>query len=695
MGWKVTLAFLGHVGGQELAASALVSVWANASKMIVMGFSVSLCTLCGQAYGAQNFRLVGIWFQICLLCIAVLSAIITISFFFVDRILGFITDDQDVLRMANTYARWTAPTVFPLALSCALRQYFQAQEIVIPATIVSALSVLVCLGTNYFLVPPMGLVGAALADTVASTFQPLAMVGYACWWKGYHKKTWFDWELRECLEQERQPLQAASERILFNVWYIIFGVYWGFGLPTMMRCANFLGANNPSAAKHSVRVGLALGSAATAVCVLGVFVWRQPIAQCFTGDVDVILAIEVAIPVFCVAVFMSGLHIIVAAALDATALMTVLVVIIVVGSWVVTLPLSYVFSVVLDASAANLRSNTRIPMAHHRRFLQEVDEIEKQLDQWLNSDAGKEAQEQGFVQMGIMDENAKQDRLERFFLTKLGIDQAQDANPDAVFSLDTPFSLMTDDEFAAFLGNSYNNMGGLTNLNITVEDPHEDEFDGFNVLGASKDWSTSSSCVAPVKNQGACGSCWAFASVGSLESAHCIKTQKLTLLSEQEVTSCEKQSHGCSGGWPEYALNYIKTKGGICTADAYPYKSGSTQQTGSCQASCSRQPIQISQGVSVRPSESAFVSALDKQPMAVVVAAGNNVWKQYKGGLVSSCPSNQLDHAVLAVGYGDMSGGSHFKIKNSWGTSWGDKGYIYLKRGACGVLQESGVYPTL
>ncbi|EQC38195.1 hypothetical protein SDRG_04623 [Saprolegnia diclina VS20] len=108
--------------------------------------------------------------------------------------------------------------------------------------------------------------------------------------------------------------------------------------------------------------------------------------------------------------------------------------------------------------------------------------------------------------------------------------------------------------------------------------------------------------------------------------------------------------------------------------------------------------VSVGKSVDIQ-GESALQSALDKQPVTVVVEAGNNVWRNYKSGVVQSCPGAQSDHAVIAVGYGTKDGQQHFKIKNSWGTGWGEQGYIYLKRGVsskgmCNVA-EMPSYPAL
>jgi C1A family cysteine protease len=207
------------------------------------------------------------------------------------------------------------------------------------------------------------------------------------------------------------------------------------------------------------------------------------------------------------------------------------------------------------------------------------------------------------------------------------------------------------------------------------------------VSAGSVDWSTSE-CVAPIQSQGACGSCWAFVTVSAVESAQCIANGKtsLTKYSEQQLVSCNTQNWGCNGGAPVYAFDYVQ-QNGLCTEDSYPYTSDSGYAD-SCGSSCSAQDTGIT-GYSQLSGEDELLSAIDEHPVVVAVASGNNVWKQYTGGVVSSCDTSDLDHAVVAVGYDSSS----IKIRNSWGTYWGEDGYIRLARssssdGTCGVTSD-------
>ncbi|KAL4158927.1 hypothetical protein PRNP1_004701 [Phytophthora ramorum] len=382
----VSTAFLGHLGSKELAASALASVWTNGVQMLIFGFAISVCTLCGQAYGAKNYALVGVWLQLALIFITLLSIPVMISFFYVDIVLRLVTDDVEVLLLADRYARYLAPTVLPQAIYCALRQYLQSQEIMEPPAVIGVASVGVSLVTNYVFIygcgpfPALGFIGAPIAQSVSSIFQPVALVMYGFWYKGYHRKTWAGFDLAACMQWERVrtfvslsvgmtinqaldewvynvisalagslgSVKLAANSVLFSLWGLTFGIYWGFGLPMQVRSANFLGANRPAAAKQTLYVSTLLGGITTFVCALLTYIFRAPIIGFFTEDPVVAADINSTMPIFCLAVFLSGLHIIMSAVVEAMSLAATLIAITTAGSWLTMLPTSYVLGLAWD-----------------------------------------------------------------------------------------------------------------------------------------------------------------------------------------------------------------------------------------------------------------------------------------------------------------------------------------------------------
>ncbi|KDO20842.1 hypothetical protein SPRG_14073 [Saprolegnia parasitica CBS 223.65] len=315
---------------------------------------------------------------------------------------------------------------------------------------------------------------------------------------------------------------------------------------------------------------------------------------------------------------------------------------------------------------------------------------------WKATEAGKVAIEQGLAKPSSNQESldVSDDEVLRFAATKKIVDQLNIDHPEARFSTNNPFVLLTEKEFAEYVKGSFGR--GQPERRLRADTVARD-LTAEQAEAAGIDWSADK-CNPSVKNQGNCGSCWTFSSVAVAEQAHCLATGSLLDLSEQQLVSCDSSSgEGCQGGWPWKALDYISANG-ICTEADYPYKSGSTGQNGQCKTSCRKTKLSIGATVNIQ-GESALQSALDKQTVQVIVEAGNNVWKNYQSGVVKSCPGSQSDHAVLAVGYGTLSGVNHFKIKNSWGTSWGAGGYIYLQRGVggngmCNVAEHPS-YPKI
>ena len=213
-------------------------------------------------------------------------------------------------------------------------------------------------------------------------------------------------------------------------------------------------------------------------------------------------------------------------------------------------------------------------------------------------------------------------------------------------------------------------------------------------LPASVDWTTQDA-VTPVKDQGQCGSCWAFSATGSMESTWFLKNGTLVSLSEQQLVDCStgQGNQGCDGGLMDSAFQYVIANKGITSESAYPYTA-----TGPNTCDSTGKPVvAMVTGYKDVPSgsELALMTALTEQPVSVAVEADQSVFQFYSGGvLTASCGSN-LDHGVLAVGYGTQGGQDFYKVKNSWGSSWGEKGYILLGRGSkygangqCGIQMD-------
>jgi len=226
---------------------------------------------------------------------------------------------------------------------------------------------------------------------------------------------------------------------------------------------------------------------------------------------------------------------------------------------------------------------------------------------------------------------------------------------------------------------------------------------------SSIDWTTKGA-VTGVKDQGQCGSCWSFSTTGALEGAYYNKYGNLESFSEQNLVDCDNRKNGgkdmgCNGGLMDNAFNWVAKNGGICNEADYPYTSGTTKTAGTCdQSSCTKNAnVAPKSHTDVQKnSDAAMMSALAQQPVAIAIEADQKDFQLYKSGVFTGTCGANLDHGVLAVGYGTESGTDFYKVKNSWGTTWGASGYILLGRGSeynngagqCGML-SSASYPNL
>lgn len=272
------------------------------------------------------------------------------------------------------------------------------------------------------------------------------------------------------------------------------------------------------------------------------------------------------------------------------------------------------------------------------------------------------------------------DRLKTFTENKRRIDKHNAGNHSFTMGLNQ-FSDMTFGEFRKFfLWSEPQNCSATQGNFLSSNGPHVD----------SIDWRKKGNYVTDVKNQGGCGSCWTFSTTGCLESVTAIATGKLVPLSEQQLVDCAQDfnNHGCNGGLPSQAFEYIMYNKGVMTEDDYPY----TAMDGTCKYKPERAAAFVKEVMNI--------TAYDEMGMVDAVATRNPVsfafevtsdFMHYQQGVYTSteCHSttDKVNHAVLAVGFGEEKGVPHWIVKNSWGSSWGIDGYFLIQRGKnmCGL----------
>ncbi|KAK4352117.1 hypothetical protein RND71_027635 [Anisodus tanguticus] len=257
----------------------------------------------------------------------------------------------------------------------------------------------------------------------------------------------------------------------------------------------------------------------------------------------------------------------------------------------------------------------------------------------------------------------------------------------------TQFSDLTNEEYRKmYLGTKGDGARRLSNRQSDRYAPKVGDS-----LPDSVDWREKGVLVG-VKNQGQCGSCWAFSAVASIEAVNKIVTGNSISLSEQELVDCDTSiNSGCKGGLMDYAFKFVINNGGIDTEEDYPY----TAKDGRCDQTRKNAKVVTIDGYEDVPAndEKALKKAVSGQPVSVAIEAGGKDFQHYKSGIFTGKCGEAVDHGVVAVGYGSENGKDYWIVRNSWGASWGEQGYLRMQRnianpkGLCGIATIAS-YPV-
>ncbi|KAG2521008.1 hypothetical protein JM16_006477 [Phytophthora kernoviae] len=389
--YSIDYAFLGHLGTTELAAASLASVWTTVPLLTVWSSMSAIVTLCGQAWGAGNGKLTGIWLQMGLALVTLCTPVLMLFYWFVGFGLRASTDDDEVVRLGIRFSRILMFSIWPNLVYVCLRLYFQAMGVMMPTTVVGTLSMGVSITANYIFIygiwgwTGIGFDGSALATVAASWFQPLALAWYCVVYKKMHLQAWSGWDLNE-FTRERMTVfynncaPAAVNSLVSNVassslsliaawlgadiiaanaivsgfWRLLWALFWGFGSGTQIRVSNLLGANRPKAAKTLGMLGFGCTVITVSLLALVTLFFRSDVFRLYTNDSNLLDKCASVLPIFVVAFMVEATEMVFASILSAMGQVHITAWTSTLATWMVELPAAYVLAIVLDGGFAAL-----------------------------------------------------------------------------------------------------------------------------------------------------------------------------------------------------------------------------------------------------------------------------------------------------------------------------------------------------
>eukprot|EP00049_Salpingoeca_infusionum_P013467 m.251614 g.251614 ORF g.251614 m.251614 type:complete len:549 (+) comp15457_c0_seq2:115-1761(+) len=385
--------FLGHLGTDQLAGASLASVVFMIALMFVYGSSSAVNTLCSQTYGAGNYKLVGVWLQSAIFGVTLLCIPVTLVVYFTEQIVSLVEEDQVVTGYAGQYGRWSCLVVLPTAIYSVVRQYFQVQGIVMPATTVSFLSIFVNIGFNQLFIygvgswKGLGFIGSPIASASTIGFQCTSYYVYTVLIQRYHEKTWdgwhwtsFGWKRMKAFmaiaapsglatvadESVFQALMMLSAKVsttavatlgIYFQWYsIVWAIWWGIGLATQVRVGTLLGERRPRDAKFAAILGSLMTVVAMVVLGAVSLGCQRYLGALFSKDEDVIEMTTKVTPVLVGSYIVYCLAANLVSTLEGLARMRALMITSLLCSFGLTLPIGYALTFPADLGIWGLTS---------------------------------------------------------------------------------------------------------------------------------------------------------------------------------------------------------------------------------------------------------------------------------------------------------------------------------------------------
>ncbi|CAI5721229.1 unnamed protein product [Peronospora effusa] len=375
---SVDSAFLGHLGTSSLAAASLSSTWTNVPLAGVWSGATALVTLCGQAWGAKNGELAGIWLQLGIVAVSILSVPVMLWYWCIGYLLEFSTEDQEVVTLGVRFARILSLSIWPSLVYACVRLYFQSIGIMSPVTIVGTLSIGVACAANYVLIfgafgwEGMGFDGSPMATVIAAWFQPIALISYCILYKKMHLQAWGGWDLTAFTPDRLTiflniagPVAAnslvsnlansaltlvaaklgsdviAANAVISGLWSLLWALFWGFGSATQIRVANYLGAGRPKAARVLGFLGFFCTVCTVVVLAVATFAMRETLFRLYTDDDTLLQLCMLVQPIFITGYVLESVEILISSVLAGMGEVSVTAWVSSLSVWFIELPIAY------------------------------------------------------------------------------------------------------------------------------------------------------------------------------------------------------------------------------------------------------------------------------------------------------------------------------------------------------------------